>query len=121
MTKEYNVVWSITIDAATHLHAAFLAKKIQQDPASVANYFVVTAREESLTVPTQQRIDVDDLTPNQETQSSRLALQEKLRRKEVVARMPGPAEPVDLVWVGFLVEQQQELEGVIEKLGEQND
>lgn len=35
--------------------------------------------------------------------------------------MPGPAEPVDLVWVGFLVEQQQELEGVIEKLGEQND
>lgn len=82
---------------------------------------MVTAREESLTVPTQQRIDVDDLTPNQETQSSRLALQEKLRRKEVVARMPGPAEPVDLVWVGFLVEQQQELEGVIEKLGEQND
>lgn len=35
MTKEYNVVWSITIDAATHLHAAFLAKKIQQDPAKV--------------------------------------------------------------------------------------
>ncbi|MDD3039068.1 hypothetical protein [Bacteroides sp.] len=70
---EYLVTWTIDIEADSPIMAARLAKEIQQDPDSVANFFFIS----DPTTKTTTEIDLDegcpycgssDITPNINTE-----------------------------------------------------